>query len=79
MKYRKFHPRRGLVSPKGELILSLTSALDGVVVNATLLPLFPGESPVTRYTGGWVGPSAGLDGCGKSRPNRDSMPGQSSP
>ena len=28
--------------------------------------------------GGWVGPKAGLDGCGKSRPHRGSNPGPSS-
>jgi hypothetical protein len=26
-----------------------------------------------------LGPKAGLDGCGKSRPYRDSIPGPSSP
>ena len=26
-----------------------------------------------------MGPRAGLDGCGKSRPHRDSIPGPSSP
>jgi hypothetical protein len=33
----------------------------------------------TRYhcMGGWVGPRAGMDGCGNSRPNRDSIPGPS--
>ena len=30
--------------------------------------LFPGKRPSTHYIGGWVGPTAGLDGCGKSRP-----------
>ena len=30
-------------------------------------------------TGGWVGPRAGLDRCGKSRPHRNSIPGPSSP
>ena len=34
-------------------IVSLTSVLDGVS---------------THCTGGWVGPTAGLEGCGKSRP-----------
>jgi hypothetical protein len=29
--------------------------------------LNPRERPVTHCTGGWVGPSAGLDKCGKSR------------
>jgi hypothetical protein len=30
----------------------------------------PEKRPGTHYTGGWVGPRAGLDGCGKSRPHR---------
>ena len=28
----------------------------------------PGERPGTHCIGGWVGPRAGVDGCGKSRP-----------
>ena len=28
----------------------------------------PRERPGTHCTGGWVGPRAGWDGCGKSRP-----------
>jgi hypothetical protein len=28
---------------------------------------YPGERPGTHCTGGWVGPGAGLDRCGKSR------------
>ena len=28
----------------------------------------PGKRPGTHCIGGWVGPRAGLDGCGKSRP-----------
>jgi len=28
--------------------------------------LTPGKGPGTRCTGGWVGPGAGTDGCGKS-------------
>ena len=27
---------------------------------------YPLEKPRTQCTGGWVGPRAGLDGCGKS-------------
>ena len=27
----------------------------------------PGRRPGTHCTGGWMGPRAGLDGCGKSR------------
>ena len=30
--------------------------------------LYPRERPGTHFTGGWVGPRAGLDRCGKSRP-----------
>ena len=41
--------------------------------------LYPWERPGTHCTGGWVGPRAGLDRCGKSRPHRDSIPGPSSP
>ena len=41
--------------------------------------LYPRERPGTHCIGGWVGPSAGLDGRGKSRPHRDSIPGPSSP
>ena len=50
--------------------LSLTSALDGEGGGQhhapAALPL--GERPVTRCIGSWVGPRAGLDGYGKSRP-----------
>ena len=47
----------------------------GWVVNATPWPLYPRErDPSTHRTGGWVGPKAGLDGCGKSRPPLGSDP-----
>ena len=36
-------------------------------VSTTPRPLYPRERPGTHCTGGWVGPRAGLDGCGKSR------------
>jgi len=50
------------------------------VVSVTPRPHFtPGERPGTHCTGGWVGPRAGLDRCGKSHPYRDSIPGPSSP
>ena len=61
-------------------VLFLTSALDGGwVVNATPRLLYPREWPPTPCIGGWVGPRAGLKGCGKSRPHRDSITGSSSP
>ena len=49
------------------------------MVKATPWPPYPLERPGTRCIGGWVGPRAGLDRCGKSRPHRDSIPGPSSP
>jgi hypothetical protein len=51
----------------------------GWVVSATPRPLYPRERPGTHYTGGWVSPRAGLNVCEKSRPQRDSIPGPSSP
>jgi hypothetical protein len=40
----------------------------------------PGRfTPGTNRRGGPVGPRAGLQGCGKSRPHRDSILGPSSP
>jgi hypothetical protein len=56
--------------------LSLTSALDGVGGQRHApAALRPG----THCTGGRVDPRAGMDGCGKSRSHRDSIPGPSSP
>ena len=43
----------------------------------TALP--PGKRPGIHCIGDWVGPRAGLDGYGKSRPHRDSIPEQSIP
>jgi len=40
------------------------------MVNATPRPLYPWERPCTHCIGGWVGPRAGLDGYGKSRPTQ---------
>jgi hypothetical protein len=51
----------------------------GWVVNATPRPFSPREIPGTHCIGGWVGPWAGLDGCGKFRHQWDSIPGPSSP
>ena len=48
---------------RGITILSLTSALDRD--KATPRPLYPQERPGTHCIGGWVGPRAGLEGCGK--------------
>jgi hypothetical protein len=80
----KVLPRTGHEGPVGEQryssTLSLTPALDevgGQLHTPATLPL--GKRPGAHCIGGWVGPRAGLDGCGKSRPHRDSIPGPSSP
>ena len=52
--------------------LPLTSALDGGGQSHAPAAL-PPEGPGTRCRGGWVGPRAGLDRCGKSRPHWDSI------
>jgi len=45
------------------------------VINATPQPFYPPETLGTHCIGGWVGLTAGLDGCGKSRRYGDSIPG----
>jgi len=58
----------------------MTTALEGGQGSASRpAALYPRERPSTHCTGGWVGPRAGLNRCGKSRLHRDSIPGQSSP
>jgi len=61
------------------IAVSLTSVLDGVGGQRHAPADLPPGKPGTHCIGGWVGPRAGLDGCGKSRPHRDSIPGPSSP
>ena len=39
----------------------------------------PRQENLYYCTGGWVGFRVGLDGCGKTRPHRHSIPGPSSP
>jgi hypothetical protein len=41
--------------------------------------LTPGKTGTHCIGGGWVGPRTGLEGCGKSRPSRNSIPGPPSP
>ena len=66
------HPTTGRKRPEGEQRLALPYATRGWMANAT-----PHERVGIHCTGGWVGPTADLDGCGKSRPipNLDSIPG----
>jgi hypothetical protein len=39
----------------------------------------PGRRGGTHCIGGWIDPRAGLEGCRKSRPHWDSIPGPSRP
>jgi hypothetical protein len=59
--------------------LSLTSAIDrvGGQRHAPAAP-YSRKRPGTHFTGGWVGLRVCLDGWGKSRPHRVSIPGPSS-
>ena len=76
----KVRPITGHEGPEGEQMYSSTLpstwALDG---GGWSTPR-PGRiTSGTHCMGGWVGPRAGLDECGKSRLHRDSIPGPSSP
>jgi hypothetical protein len=78
----KVHPKQARRPGGGETYsstLSLTSALDGVGGQRHAPAALPRERPVIHCTGGWEGPRAGLDGYGKSRLHRDSIPGPSNP
>jgi hypothetical protein len=61
-------PRNRPEGPEVYLYSFLTSALERGVVSTTPRPLYPQERPGTHWTGGWVGPRAGVDVCEKSRP-----------
>ena len=75
MEYKgkgKGHPKTGHEGTEEEQMYSSTlpstSALDMGGWSAPRPGRFtPGERPGTHCIGGWVGPRAGLDGCGKSR------------
>jgi hypothetical protein len=50
------------------VLFFLTMALDGVGGQSHAPAALPRERRGTYCKGGWVGPRAGLDGYGKSRP-----------
>jgi hypothetical protein len=79
----KGHPMRGHESPQGSRrisLLSLTSAINRGGWSTPRSGRFtPAERPGTHCTVDWVGPRAGLDGCGVCRPHRDSIPRPCSP
>jgi hypothetical protein len=78
----KAHPRTGHEVPEWKQryssTLSLTSALDEVGGERHAPTALPLERSGTHCRGGWVGPTTGLDGCGKSYSQRDLTPGSSS-
>ena len=80
----KVPPRTDHEGPEREQMYSSnlpsTSAQDwGWVVHVMPRRFYPKEKPVTHCIGGRVGPRVGLDGCGKPRPHRYSIPGRCSP
>ena len=80
----KVHLRTGHKGPEVEQMcsstLSLASTLDGDECSVPCPShLTPQGRPSTHCIGGWVGSRDRLDGRGKSRPHRDSIPGPSSP
>jgi len=58
---------------------SITLALGGVGGKLHAPTLNPRERRDTHCIGGWVAPSAGLDGCRKSRPHQDLILGPYGP
>jgi len=63
-----------------QLYSFVNPALDGVGGKRQApAALPPRKRPGTHCPGGWVGPRAGLNRSGESRPHRDSTPGRSSP
>jgi hypothetical protein len=70
----KGHPRTGHEGPEGEqrYISTLSLTLGGQRHAPAALP--SGKRPGTLCIGGWVGPRSVMNGCGKSRPHRDSIP-----
>jgi hypothetical protein len=73
VKFTLEHATKAQRGNRGTDVLFNFGARWGWVVIATTRPLYPFEWPGTHCTGDRVGPTAGLDGCGKTRPHRDSI------
>ena len=76
-------PQKRPRKPRGRVEVQLYSFFNlgarcGWVINATPVRFTPRKRRVTNCRGVWVSPRAVLDGCGKSRPYRHSIPGSSS-
>ena len=71
-------PRRGHECTEAKYVCRSTLSLISALFEGGWLRPRPGSSTlVTHCTGSWVGPRAGIDGCKKSSPYRDSIPGPS--
>jgi len=78
---RLYIGRTALKGSRGIALLFLDHSTRRGVIGQHHTPaaLYPWEIPGTHCTGGWAGPRAGLDRCGKSRSHRDSIPRPSNP
>jgi hypothetical protein len=80
VKQPHYRPEQAQSLGTGVALLFLDlGARRGWVVSTTPRLLYPRETPGSHCTGGWVGLRAGLDVCEISRPQRNSIPGPSSP
>jgi len=80
----KFTLEEATKAQRGSRCIALYSFINlgagwGWVVNAMPRPLYPRERQGTPCIGGWEGPRTCLDGCGKYRLHRDSIPVPPSP
>jgi len=73
IKFILEQPRNALRGRRYVALLFNPGARWWWIVNTTPWPLYPQKIPGTHSTGGWLGPGANLDGCGKSRPSRNSI------
>jgi hypothetical protein len=80
VKYTHVQVLRPIGGVKVQHYSFMSTALEGVRGQRHAPAAFyPRERAGIHSTGGWVGPRAGLDKCGKSRPHRDSIPRPSIP
>jgi hypothetical protein len=68
IKLNRFRPVHALVNKTSDNFYTLSDFPNALYMR-----------PSNHCARGWVIPSADPDGCGKSRPHRDSIPGPSSP
>jgi len=74
--FAHYHEHLTLFTVSGSVHPSFCKLQPGLVVNVMPRPLYALERSGINCIGRWVGPRAGLDGCGKSRPHQDYRPVQ---